>query len=603
MQAIILAAGMGKRLKELTEGNTKCMVKVNGTSMIERMLGQLDSLNLSRIVIVVGYEAEDLKKYIANLNTRTEIIYVENPIYYKTNNIYSLYLAKDYLIEQDTLLLESDLIFEDAVLRKIIEDPYPSLALVAKFENWMDGTVVTIDDDNNIKQFISKEKFIFDEMKDYYKTVNIYKFSKDFSHTHYVPFLEAYCKALGYNEYYEQVLRVITLLDKPDIKAVKLDNENWYEIDDKQDLDIAESIFASSDKKLSKIQSRYGGYWRYPGLLDFCYLVNPYFPNQKLLDEIKVNFERLIGQYPSGLSINNLLIAKYYGLNQEYVCVGNGAAELINALMNTTPGRIGIVYPTFEEYPNRKSKEEIISFEPNNNDYTYTSTDIITYFSNKDIKSMLIINPDNPSGNYISKEGILEILDWGLNNDIKVIIDESFSDFSDEENNSLLQIGILERYTNLIVIKSISKSFGVPGLRLGILASSNLEIISVVKKSVSIWNINSLAEFYLQIVEKYQKEYSYSLLQLRASRQRFLENLSTLSQIRVIPSQANYFLCEILDRYSSLELTEILLNDYNILIKDLSNKNGINGKNFVRLSVRSDNDNDCLVNALNKIFE
>ena len=145
MQAIILAAGMGKRLKELTRNNTKCMVKVNGKTLIERMLAQLDRLNLSRIVIVIGYEGQKLVDFIDQLDIKTETVYVENPIYFKTNNIYSLYLAREYLLKEDTLLLESDLIFEDAVLDRIIKDPYPNLVLVAKFESWMDGTVVKLD--------------------------------------------------------------------------------------------------------------------------------------------------------------------------------------------------------------------------------------------------------------------------------------------------------------------------------------------------------------------------------------------------------------------------------------------------------------------------
>ncbi|NLZ53421.1 MAG: phosphocholine cytidylyltransferase family protein, partial [Thermoanaerobacteraceae bacterium] len=260
MQAIILAAGMGKRLKELTNDCTKCMVKVNGVTLIERMLAQLDKLKLSGIVIVIGYQGDKLVEFIESLSIKTPITYVRNDIYYKTNNIYSLYLARNYLLQEDTLLLESDLIFEDAVLEKILRDPYPSLALVAKYESWMDGTVVTLDEDRNIKDFLSKKQFKFADIKNYYKTVNIYKFSKEFSTTHYVPFLEAYSKALGDNEYYEQVLKVIALLEKPEIKASILEKESWYEIDDVQDLDIAESIFANSPgEKLAKIQSRYGG--------------------------------------------------------------------------------------------------------------------------------------------------------------------------------------------------------------------------------------------------------------------------------------------------------------------------------------------------------
>lgn len=180
MQAIILAAGMGRRLKDLTDDNTKCMVKVNGVTIIERMLGQLDKLNLSSIIIVVGYKSNDLKDYIETLGIKTSIQYVNNDIYDKTNNIYSLFLARNYLLKEDTLLLESDLIFDDSILVRIVEDPYPSLALVAKYESWMDGTVVTIDDNYNIQSFIDKKQFKFKEIKNYYKTVNIYSLANHF---------------------------------------------------------------------------------------------------------------------------------------------------------------------------------------------------------------------------------------------------------------------------------------------------------------------------------------------------------------------------------------------------------------------------------------
>ena len=219
MQAIILAAGMGRRLKELTQNNTKCMVKVNGVTLIDRMLHQIERQHLSRIIIVVGYEGQKLIDYIATLNIQTPIVYVKNPIYDKTNNIYSLYLAKDYLCMEDTLLFESDLIFEDSAIETLISDSRDTLALVDKYESWMDGTCVKLAEDDTIEAFVPGKKFKFNEIDQYYKTVNIYKFSKHFSETHYVPFLEAYSKALGNNEYYEQVLRVITMLDDPEIKA------------------------------------------------------------------------------------------------------------------------------------------------------------------------------------------------------------------------------------------------------------------------------------------------------------------------------------------------------------------------------------------------
>lgn len=197
MQGIILAAGMGKRLKELTNNNTKCMVKVNGTTLIERALSQLDKLNLSRIVIVIGYEGKKLVEYVKSLEIKTKVLFVENPIFDKTNNIYSLYMAKEYMEEDDTILLESDLIFEENVLKCLIEDERDTLALVDKYESWMDGTCMKIGEDDTIEEFVSGTQFQFDEAGNYYKTVNIYKFSREFSKTHYIPFLEAYINALG----------------------------------------------------------------------------------------------------------------------------------------------------------------------------------------------------------------------------------------------------------------------------------------------------------------------------------------------------------------------------------------------------------------------
>jgi choline kinase len=318
MQALILAAGMGKRLRELTKDATKCMVKVNGKTLIERMLSHLDELDLKRVVFVAGYKAEKLISFIGGLGVKTPVTFVINDIFDKSNNIYSLYMARDYLLEDDTLLLESDLIFGDGVLRQIIENPYPNLALVAKYENWMDGTVVTIDGQHNITSFVGKKDFDYQNVGHYYKTVNIYKFSRQFSKSYYVPFLKAYIDSQGINEYYEQVLKVIRVIGKSQIKATVLENEPWYEIDDVQDLDIAESIFC--EDRLSKIRNRYGGYWRYPGFSDFCYLVNPFYPPGKMIEEIKANMEKLICSYPSGIEVNSLIAGKYYGIIKEHIC-------------------------------------------------------------------------------------------------------------------------------------------------------------------------------------------------------------------------------------------------------------------------------------------
>jgi len=597
MQAIILAAGMGKRLKELTRDNTKCMVKVNGVTLIDRMLHQIDKHDLSGIVIVVGYEGQKLIDYISTLDIRTPITFVNNPIYDKTNNIYSLALAKEWLLKEDTLLFESDIIFEDSVLDELISDPRETLALVDKYESWMDGTCVKLSDEDEIEAFVPGKIFNFSEIGSYYKTVNIYKFSKSFSASHYVPFLEAYQAALGQNEYYEQVLRVITMLDEPEIRAKRLNGQKWYEIDDIQDLDIAESMFSpDEDERVRLLQGRYGGYWRYPKLLDFCYLVNPYYPSLKMKEELKANFYTLLTEYPSGMKVNSLLAGRNFGVHQENILVGNGAAELIKSLMGFLGGKTGFVRPTFEEYPNRYDRDNSVYFIPDNRDYSYTADDLMAFFKDKDIRNLVVVNPDNPTGNYIPKADVLRLAEWAGNEDIKLVIDESFVDFADEKDSSIIDQNILEANPHMFVMKSISKSYGVPGLRLGVLASGDTEMIGQMKKDVAIWNINSFGEFFMQIEEKYKKDYASALVKIRTERARFQKELEKINGIRVIPSQANYVMVELDEKISSKELLKRLLIKYDLLIKELTSKT--DGKNYLRLAVRNTEDNDVLIGAL-----
>ena len=592
MQAVILAAGMGKRLSELTKGNTKCMIEVGGETLISRLLRQLDKHALSKIILVVGYKAQELKDYLATLQVQTPIEFVENTVYDKTNNIYSLYLAKDHLTTEDTLLFESDLILEDAVISKLIEHPYPDLALVDKYESWMDGTVVTLDEENRIQRFIPNGQFKYEEIPSYYKTVNVYKFSQQFSANMYVPFLEAYCTALGKNEYYEQVLRVITMLDNSGMRALPLTGEQWYEIDDIQDLDIAESIF--TDRTYDLLCSRYGGYWRYPHMLDFCYLVNPYFPNERLRDELAASFQRLLTEYPSGQRVNNLLAAKDFGVKEDYIIVGNGAAELIKVLFEQTLGRVGIIRPTFEEYPNRLMPDQIVAYETQAPDFSYSADDIMSYFEDKKIWTLVLINPDNPTGNYIPYADCLRLAQWCEERNIVFVLDESFIDFS-IEHPTLFNNELLERYNHLVVIKSISKSYGVPGLRLGLLATSNYLLMTNLRRSVSIWNINSFAEFFLQILGKYERSYAQAMDDFRIERERFVAELQTIDYLRVIPSEANYLLCEVLPPHTPRELAINLLKQHNILIKDCTSKCHAP---YIRLAVRDTKDNNCLIEAL-----
>ena len=627
MQAIILAAGMGRRLGDYTKDNTKCMVPVNGVRLIDRLLGQLAKQPLKRVIIVVGYKGKELREYIisqygqqltANCHCEPhsdlqvgELQFAENPVYDKTNNIYSLALVKDKLQEDDTLLIESDLIFSDRIIPMIVDNPYPNLALVAKYETWMDGTMVRLDDEQNIVNFISKDAFDYNDVDSYYKTVNIYKLSRQFSQQKYVPFLDAYTKAVGNNEYYENVLRIISLLNNHDMKALPIGNEKWYEIDDKQDLDIAEALFADEKDVLRKYYGRYGGFWRFPQMLDFCYLVNPYFPSRRMKDELRANFDTLLTEYPSGMKVNTLIASKSFGVSEPYIVPGNGAAELIKVLMvesgkwkeESGKKKVGFVRPTFEEYPNRYDKDAQVTFVPQNEDYRYTADDLMTFFADKDIRQLMVINPDNPSGNFIPKADVLRLAKWCEEKEIRLVVDESFVDFSEDyATNSLLSDETLEAYPHMAVMKSISKSFGVPGLRLGILASADKDLIARIKKEVSIWNLNSFAEFFMQIYNKHEKDYQRACAKFVAERDDFEHQLHQIPFFRVMPSQANYFLCEVLPPYTASEIVIYMLKQHNILTRDCSLKPGLDPqKQYMRIAVRNHEDNTRLVEGLREL--
>ena len=602
MQAIILAAGMGKRLGEYTRNNTKCMVPVNGTPLIDRMLNQLSRLNLNRVVIVVGYEGKKLMEYVGEERNGLRIEYIENSVYDRTNNIYSLALAKEKMQEDDTLLLESDLIFEDNMLSLLLENPFPNLALVAKYETWMDGTMVCIDKDCNIVNFVTKAAFNYHHIDQYYKTVNIYKFSRTFSRDKYIPFLEAYTKAVGNNEYYENVLRIITFLNSEELKALPVGHRKWYEIDDKQDLDIAEALFSDTDALLKRYYTRYGGFWRFPQMLDFCYLVNPYFRRSKIIDEMEANFRTLLGEYPSGMKVNTLLASKCWGVKEEYIIPGNGAAELIKALMEHVTGTLGVIRPTFEEYPNRIEEDQVVAFIPQNRDFRYTADDLMDYYGAHPVDNLLLINPDNPSGNFIPLTGLFRLARWCEERGTRLIVDESFVDFGEEwESSSLLHDAHLENFPHMTVMKSISKSYGVPGLRLGILASADMELIAKMKKQVSIWNINSFAEFFMQIFNKYEKDYKRACQKFIEVRAAFLAQLRTIPFLHVMPTQANFVLCEVQSPYTANDLAQQLLKKHDILVSACSAKKGIAPNRYVRLAVRSREDNERLIEALREL--
>ena len=242
MQALILGAGRGSRLGKYTEHIPKCMVEVNDKTIIKRAIDILYKQKIDNIIFVCGYKKEKIKEFLMKEFKNINFTFVENNEFEKTNNIYSLYLAKELLLkDEDTILIESDLLFDEKIIKTLIEDKNKNIAAIAKYKPNMDGTVVTIDESSGtINKFYKSNEI--KEYCNYYKTINIYKFNKTFLKEKYIPILVQYIKNNRINEYYEQVLK--DLVKEKNILNYKIFNkEKWYEVDNEEDLNNAKKIF------------------------------------------------------------------------------------------------------------------------------------------------------------------------------------------------------------------------------------------------------------------------------------------------------------------------------------------------------------------------
>ena len=600
MQALMLAAGMGKRLAKYTKDNTKCMVEVANEKLIDHAIIAIKKAGIKRFVIVIGYKGENLKKYILDkYQNELEFVFINNDVYNTTNNIYSFYMAKDELAKDDTILLESDIIFDDNLIKEMCEMPEKNVVAVAKYESWMDGTCVTLNDDLTIKKFVEKQAMKVDQLDSYYKTVNVYKFNRDFVMGTYIPFLEAYMKIQGLNSYYETSLKYICQLPGMEFKAFLMGDRSWYEIDDAQDLDIANVLFSHGEEKYDLLEKKFGGFWRFPRYIDFCYLVNPYFPPKQMVEKMQTELPILLTQYPSGLRMQNMNAERLFGVDENHILVGNGAAELINALGHVLKGKkVAVNSPVFNEYVRCFKDCNVVELDNSKNDYALNVNDIKAAIKENDYT--VVVNPDNPSGFALAKEEVLDLIACAKKENKGLIIDESFIDFASKEKRfTLLNDEIISNNPNLVVVKSISKSYGVPGIRLGLLASSNTELLTEIKQEMQIWNINSFGEYYLQIYQLFAKDYDKACDQIVIERNHLVEGLKNFKGIKVYPSEANYVMVD-LGSTNSRELAVKLSDKYHLIIKDLSSKNKMKGKNLIRLAVRDRKDNDFLLETLKK---
>jgi histidinol-phosphate/aromatic aminotransferase/cobyric acid decarboxylase-like protein/choline kinase len=589
LQLLILAAGMGRRLDPLTRATPKCLVEVNGRPIILNALDNFAPYGLQRIVIVIGHLGDQVREALGTHHGETPIHYVENPVYEDTNNIYSLWLAREYC-DRDTILMEADVLFQSELAEQLCAAMPGNIALVDVFKPHMDGTVVEVNDRmeicNVIPGAMQTEEF---DYRGKYKTVNVYAFQADYLQRAFVPALHEYMQLHGKDKYYELVISALITSGNTEIKALPVTGPKWIEIDDFVDLERAEIMFLAPQQVYQQVEGLYGGFWRYD-FLDYSYLYNLYFPPVAMLSELRRNMGQVLRNYPSGLREILVYLQNWVGVEADRLVIGNGASEIIAAIKRTVLKRMTIAIPSFNEYYDGLPDDKINFYRSELNDFAIDLMAFTESVEKSGSNVAVLVNPDLPSGRMLKKAEIAQLLQGLAHLDL-VLVDESFIEFADlEQEDSLLTD--LDLYPNLLVVRSLSKDLGVPGLRLGYAATSSQSLVNQLRRELPIWNINGLAEYFLAVLPKYRREFEASRRQVIADREYFYARLTELPGIRVFPSSSNYFLVRLPLDCPSDELKEHLFINGNILVKDCTNKAGLEARRYIRIAVRTQKDSD-----------
>lgn len=592
MKAVILAAGYGNRMRPLTDNKHKTLLPIAGGTIIGRIMDTLSENGIKDIVVVTGYRDKELRNYLSEQYPGLDVTYVHNERYRETNNIFSMALALNAVkIDSDIILIESDLIYEPSVIKRIIHSRYETAALVDTFQHGMDGTVVTVENGiitNVIPPHLQDEKFDF---SDKYKTLNIYKFSREFCNSVFKKLLTYYARTIDDNCYYELILGILIYMQREVVHAEILSGEEWAEVDDPNDLRIAEFKF-NTKQRLKILEEGFGGYWNYP-VTDFHFIRNMHFPNAAVISELRDSLPDLIHNYGSQQEILDQKLAWFLLCNKERVHVLNGCSQIYPFLRTRMQGeRVLIPQPSFGEYPRIFPEADTYS------DTVGIDTEGIEKRA-ADYGIIVFVNPNNPTGSFIKSEWIHEFAE--RNKEKIILVDESFIEFS--ECSSLMELCERDPIENIIVVKSLSKSLGIPGVRLGYVYSSNTEFNNAVKESIPIWNLNSLAECFLEVILKHRKSLQESFVETIRDRNHFSQELSKTPVVRqVYSSAANFLLVSLKNNGpSSGEVADTLLKKHKIYIRDISPKFS-DGNSYIRLAVRLPEENSRLVECL-KEFE
>jgi histidinol-phosphate/aromatic aminotransferase/cobyric acid decarboxylase-like protein/choline kinase len=586
MQAIILAAGYGRRMRPLSDSSHKALLPIGSTTILARIVDGLREIDIDHLTVVTGYRAEDIERYLRERYPQTRLQFVYNARYEETNNIVSLSMGLEQMqLDDDLVLVECDLLFEPGLLGRLLTRD-ANIALVDHYRTGMDGTVVSVSGGHVQQVFPPHVQGPDFQYADKYKTLNIYRFKRDFCTNTLAPLVKVYADRVDANSYYELVLGMLANVPEQRIAAEVVDGEQWAEVDDPNDLAVARFQF-EPDQRAAILDRTFGGQWNFE-LLDFSFMRNSYFPTEGMLAAIRHALPSLIQRYGSKQDVLNEKLGWFLNRDPRRLQTLHGGTQAFPLLRDIFAGQtIATPVPSFGEY---RRFDDTLHYEDSPGidlgelEHTAKAADVV-----------VIVNPNNPTGTTLPTS---EIYALAARHPTKTfLVDESFNGFSTEPSIELALEH--EPLANVHVLVSLSKALGVPGLRIGYVYSCDEGFIEEVGRRLPIWNMNSIAEYFLELLLKFRPELAASFEQTVRDREQLRDALRSVPGITEVYPSGGDFLLVRLDAPASAGATlrRALLAEAAIEVKDVSTR--IPGDcAHLRIAVRKPAENQLLIDAL-----
>jgi len=585
IRAIILAAGLGTRL-----GRLKPLTPVAGVPILHRALTALASAGVRETVIVAGHRADEIVESVGETFAGMTLRFVVSPRYETTNNAYSLWLAREHL-DTDLYLLDGDVVFDPALLTRLADVDGEAVSAVFPWRRGLDGTVLDVTDGGHVRRVHPGGATRMDP-NGLHKTLNVHLLRAGYLREEFVPLLDTLIADGGEQEFYEAVLARSTRFP---IRAVDCADLASQEVDDSTDLELADYRFGTPDQRLALLNRQHGGYWRHE-VVDHALLYNPYFPTDDLIDALTAEFREALVHYPVGHDRLRSLLASAIDVPAELLVVANGASELIKVLGRVLDDVV-LVVPGFNEYESVFPRARQVALLPPDLALDTESLHRAAAGSS----ALILDSPNNPTSAAMPPEELLRLCKLLARTGTRLIVDESFTDFC--AGRYSLE-GRLADHPNLVIVKSMSKTYGVAGLRLGYLAAADPAFLARVAAEMPIWNVNGVAESFLRLLPRYRRAFAASLPLVRRSTDTLYERLCAIPAFdRVHRPDANFVLVRLTAPALASEVAAELFRRHGILVKDCSGKSLDSAERYIRISSRTGAENRRLVCALRDVLD